>query len=173
VEEERRLCYVGITRAKEKVFLTSSILHYIYGDQRERLISRFIGEIPDELYIDENKGMSYLYLLEDTNNNTANKKSGWQFSRNQHESYSGTAGKGFDIFSNKFKDSKKKDVSGFKKEKDFLNFKVGDLIEHRLWGNGEILRVKKSADDLELDVAFKSVGLKKILASIAPIKKIS
>ena len=173
IEEERRLCYVGITRAREKVFLTSSILHYIYGDQRERLISRFIGEIPDELYIDENKAMSYLYSSEDTVNHSSNKNSGLQFSRNQRENYSGSAGKGFDIFSNKFNDSRKFKDPGFKKEKDFLSFKVGDLIEHRLWGNGEILRVKKSTDDLELDVVFKSVGLKKILASIAPIKKIN
>ena len=60
VEEERRLCYVGITRAREKVFLTSSILHYIYGDQRERLISRFINEIPEELFIDENNNLQLI-----------------------------------------------------------------------------------------------------------------
>ncbi|MCE5328927.1 UvrD-helicase domain-containing protein [bacterium] len=172
VEEERRLCYVGITRAKEKVFLTSSILHYIYGDQRERLISRFIGEIPDELFIDENKATSLLYSSEETGNYTVNKKSVFQFSKNHPERYSKQESRSVDMFSTKSKDSKKSDNSGFKKEKDFLNFKVGDLVEHKLWGNGEILRAKKSVDDLELDVVFKSVGLKKILASVAPIKKI-
>ena len=50
--------------------------------------------------------------------------------------------------------------SGFEKEKDFWSHKTGDKIEHKLWGSGEILRVKKSSDDLELDVAFRSVGLK-------------
>ncbi|MDD3521252.1 MAG: hypothetical protein PHU65_08490, partial [Actinomycetota bacterium] len=57
------------------------------------------------------------------------------------------------------------------REKDFMVFAVGDIVEHKLWGDGEILRAKNITDDLELDVAFKSVGLKKLLASIAPIKK--
>ncbi|MCX6384921.1 MAG: UvrD-helicase domain-containing protein [Actinobacteria bacterium] len=169
IEEERRLCYVGITRAKEKVFLTSSILHYIYGDQRERLISRFIGEIPDELFIDENKSQSLLYS---SGNLASNNYLDFQSRKNQAEGSSGLTKRSIDIFSGKQKGYDKSAGSGFEKEKDFLSFKVGGLIEHKLWGSGEILRIKKSSDDLELDVVFKSVGLKKILASIAPIKKI-
>ncbi|MHB1377082.1 MAG: ATP-dependent helicase, partial [Candidatus Humimicrobiaceae bacterium] len=162
VEEERRLCYVGITRAREKVFLTSSILHYIYGDQRERLISRFINEIPGELFIDENINMQLMNTGMGLN---SNKYQDYKFSKRIGESFTGRS------YPEKLKANNEPKISGFEKEKDFWSFKAGDKIEHKLWGSGEILRVKKSSDDLELDVAFRSVGLKKILASIAPIKK--
>jgi len=59
----------------------------------------------------------------------------------------------------------------FKREENFMDYKVGDIVEHKLWEKGEILRIKKITDDLEMDIAFKTVGLKKLLASIAPIKK--
>ena len=162
VEEERRLCYVGITRAREKVFLTSSILHYIYGDQRERLISRFINEIPRELFIDENINMQLTNTGMGLN---SNKYQDYKSSQRIGESFTGRS------YPEKLKANNEPKISGFEKEKDFWSFKAGDKIEHKLWGSGEILRVKKSSDDLELDVAFRSVGLKKILASIAPIKK--
>ena len=162
VEEERRLCYVGITRAREKVFLTSSILHYIYGDQRERLISRFINEIPRELFIDENINMQLTNTGMGLN---SNKYQDYKSSQRIGESFTGRS------YPEKLKVNNEPKISGFEKEKDFWSFKAGDKIEHKLWGSGEILRVKKSSDDLELDVAFRSVGLKKILASIAPIKK--
>jgi DNA helicase-2/ATP-dependent DNA helicase PcrA len=162
VEEERRLCYVGITRAREKVFLTSSILHYIYGDQRERLISRFINEIPRELFIDENINMQLTNTGMGLN---SNKYQNYKSSQRIGESFTGRS------YPEKLKANNEPKISGFEKEKDFWSFKAGDKIEHKLWGSGEILRVKKSSDDLELDVAFRSVGLKKILASIAPIKK--
>ncbi|MCX6346332.1 MAG: UvrD-helicase domain-containing protein, partial [Actinobacteria bacterium] len=86
VEEERRLCYVGITRAREKVFLTSSILHYIYGDQRERLISRFINEIPRELFIDENINMQLTNTGMGLN---SNKYQDYKFSKRIGESFTG------------------------------------------------------------------------------------
>jgi DNA helicase-2/ATP-dependent DNA helicase PcrA len=134
IEEERRLCYVGMTRAKNRLIMTSSIMHFIYGDQRERLVSRFIEEIPKKYFMDENPVVKTQF-----------------------------------IFSQK---RVKKDLNpDFKREKDFMVFAVGDIVEHKLWGDGEILRAKNITDDLELDVAFKSVGLKKLLASIAPIKK--
>ncbi len=134
IEEERRLCYVGMTRAKNRLIMTSSIMHFIYGDQRERLVSRFIEEIPKKYFIDENPLVKNQFI----------------FSRNRV----------------------KKDINpDFKREKDFMGFATGDIVEHKLWGDGEILRVKNITDDLELDVAFKSAGLKKLLASIAPIKK--
>lgn len=177
IEEERRLCYVGITRAKEKLFLTSSILHYIYGDQRERLISRFVNEIPDKLIIDENKNQSLLYSSDDLDANNYSDLSNYKNNfKNQNEKNILFKKRNFDIFTGRKNITETPSVCNkdrFKKEKDFLSFKVGDIVEHKLWGNGEILRVKKSSDDLELDVIFKSVGLKKILASIAPVKKIN
>ncbi len=130
IEEERRLCYVGITRAKEKVFLTSAQTHRIYGDVSYMTASRFLAEIPPDLISDENKGS----LI----------------------SASG--------FRQKSRDDNRKEVS--------FDYKIGDFLEHKMWGKGQVLNVKKLSDDMELDVNFYSVGLKHLLVSFAPIKKI-
>ncbi|MDY0027817.1 MAG: 3'-5' exonuclease, partial [Candidatus Humimicrobiaceae bacterium] len=129
LEEERRLCYVGITRAMEKVFLTSSIFHNIYGDTGYRTVSRFVNEISPELVIDENKAELQ------------------QSRRDRSKKY-------------------KKDYS------DVYIYSEGDVIEHKYWGQGEILRVKRLPDDCEIDVMFESAGLKHLLVSFAPIKKV-
>ena len=139
LEEERRLCYVGITRAKEKVFLTSALSHSIYGDTGFKVISRFIKEIPQSFLNDEN-------LREVT---------GWN-EKNQHYKKSGQ-------FSSA-------DVEGYGQviEKDLS---PGDIIEHKMWGRGEVLKIKKLTDDVEMDVIFEKIGLKHILLSFAPIRK--
>ena len=129
VEEERRLCYVGITRAREKVFLSSAQLHSIYGDTGFRNVSRFINEISEDLLIDENK-----------------------------------------IESENLKRGASKDLDAGYGVK--CTYKKGDLIEHKYWGQGSVLRVKKLADDCELDVMFNQAGLRHLLVSFAPIKKI-
>jgi len=51
-------------------------------------------------------------------------------------------------------------------------YSEGDVIEHKYWGQGEILRVKRLPDDCEIDVMFESAGLKHLLVSFAPIKKV-
>ncbi|HJX02037.1 MAG TPA: 3'-5' exonuclease, partial [Candidatus Humimicrobiaceae bacterium] len=128
LEEERRLCYVGITRAMEKVFLSSSIFHSIYGDTGYRNISRFINEISPALITDENRAESE---------------------------------------SKKSRSAKDKKDYGVK-----CSYKKGDFIEHKYWGQGQVLKVKKLADDCELDVMFDKAGLKHLLLCFAPIKKI-
>ena len=128
LEEERRLCYVGITRAMEKVFLTSSISHNIYGQSSYMTASRFLREIPDSLVIDENKAES---------KKTAVKK-----------------------------------PIGKDAEKLKVEYKIGDFVEHKLWGRGQVLNVKRLSDDVELDVNFTGMGLKHLLVSFAPLEKI-
>ncbi|MBU4450195.1 MAG: UvrD-helicase domain-containing protein [Actinobacteria bacterium] len=130
LEEERRLCYVGITRAKEKVFLTSALSHSIYGDTSFKVLSRFIREIPQNLIIDEN-------IIEAENR-----------SKSRGLKRSGTG------------------------QSDSEDYSEGDLIEHKMWGRGEVLKVKILKDDIEIDVVFDQVGLKHLLVSFAPIKKI-
>jgi len=128
LEEERRLCYVGITRAKEKVFLSSSRSHSIYGDTSFRTVSRFINEITPELVIDENKI--------------------------EKERKEGSPGEVKEGYGKKY------------------SYKEGDIVEHKYWGHGKIVKVKKLSDDCELDVMFDRAGLRHLLLSFAPIKKI-
>ena len=136
LEEERRLCYVGITRAKEKVFLTSALSHSIYGDTSFKVLSRFIREIPQNLIIDEN-------IIEAENRSKS--RGAKKYGTGQSDS---------------------SDYGIFK------DYSEGDLIEHKMWGRGEVLKVKILNDDIEIDVVFDKVGLKHLLVSFAPIKKI-
>ncbi|MFO7929381.1 MAG: DNA helicase PcrA [Candidatus Humimicrobiaceae bacterium] len=121
LEEERRLCYVGITRAMEKVFLTSAVVRSIYGDTKYTTGSRFLKEIPDKYLMDENETFS---------------------------------------------------KSRKKAEDRNINLKQGDRIEHKLWGVGKVVEVKELEGDFEIDAIFDKVGLKHLLASFAPIKKV-
>jgi DNA helicase II / ATP-dependent DNA helicase PcrA len=140
LEEERRLCYVGITRAKDKVFLSSALSHSIFGDTSFKIISRFIKEIPQHLLIDENKAET---------GNRNDKRDG------KHSKI----GKG--------KSEGEDDGFGI-----YQQYSEGDIILHKMWGKGEVLKVKNLNKEIELDVVFDSVGLKNLLVSFAPIKKI-
>jgi len=128
LEEERRLCYVGITRAMEKVFLTSSMSHSIYGESSYMTPSRFLREIPGHLITDENRAES-------------------------KRPYAGA-------------------VTGKDAGRLKTHYKIGDFVEHRMWGRGQVLNVKRLSDDIELDVNFSSVGLKHLLVSFAPLEKV-
>jgi DNA helicase-2/ATP-dependent DNA helicase PcrA len=139
IEEERRLCYVGITRAKEKVFLTSALSHSIFGTTSFRTLSRFIREISPEYIYDEN------------------------IAEAEKHSYKKTGRKEKDMFS----DYASNEATGF------FDYAAGDKIEHKMWGAGEVVKVKKLKDDVEIDVVFESAGLKHLLVSFAPIRKIS
>ena len=57
-------------------------------------------------------------------------------------------------------------------EKLRVEYKIGDFVEHKMWGRGQVLNVKRLSDDVELDVNFTSMGLKHLLVSFAPLKKV-
>lgn len=151
LEEERRLCYVGITRAKQKVFLTAALSHTIYGDTSYRTISRFLREIPQNLIYDENLSES---------KNIKN----FDFISKKSAVLNKKAGLSED---NLWDDYSSNDLN------IFYDYKAGDLIEHKIWGKGEVVKVKKLKDDVEIDVLFENVGIKHLLVSFSPIRKIS
>ncbi len=149
LEEERRLCYVGLTRAKEKVFLTAALSHSIFGATSSKTVSRFIREIPGNMIMDENI-----------------------FSAEKRPLKSAAAG----MFSGRYSSSKDRDLFADYAQSEpavFEDYKTGDVVEHKMWGRGEVLKVKNLKSDVELDVAFESAGLKHLLVSFAPIRKVS
>jgi DNA helicase-2/ATP-dependent DNA helicase PcrA len=146
LEEERRLCYVGITRAREKVFMTSALSHSIYGETNYKTVSRFIREVPQNLIFDEN---------------LAEEKAGRK---------TGTRDRVFKRRSEK--DSMWDDFAS-SDFAVFTDYKAGDVIEHKLWGKGDVLKVKNLKDDVEIDVMFKEKGIKHLLVSFSPIRKIN
>ena len=124
IEEERRLCYVGITRAKKKVYLTNAAARSLHGQDSYNNVSRFIFEIPDHLKVEEKFNAQTAAL-------------------------------------NMFERSGKFDL------------KPGDRILHQKFGIGVVLSAICSNADLELSVDFGGGQQKTLLASIAPISKIS
>lgn len=172
IEEERRLCYVGITRAKEKLYITNAHTRMLYGNTSLTRPSRFINEIPEEL-TDSNVnvpgrgsyGSSY------SSGNMFSAKGGYSSSRiesathNTRASKPQTTASGFSRggFSNNPNKSA---------EPVNLDFKVGDRVEHKVFGEGLIIGAKSVGGDMVLEIAFDTVGTKKIMAKIAKLKKL-
>lgn len=143
LEEERRLAYVGITRAEEALYLTNAFSRTLYGRTQYNRPSRFVEEIDQELL--EIEGMR------PTPKKTPVFAKKTAYSYKQPE----TAVVPF------------KSATGGENN----NWKPGDKVKHKKWGLGTVVRVSGTSKDLELDVAFPSQGVKRLLAAFAPIEK--
>lgn len=148
LEEERRLCYVGITRAREKLYLTRARRRVQWGQGEEHKESRFIQEIPEE-YLDIHR----LALYE------------WD---NQHEGNSKSSKK--PVRTSIFGDLKRPEPP--QKEKIGL-INLGDKVCHAKFGDGVVVQVKGSGDSTEIMVAFPEQGIKSLVLKYAPIKKLT
>ncbi|MBO0480921.1 DNA helicase PcrA [Candidatus Enterococcus courvalinii] len=145
LEEERRLAYVGITRAEEVLYLTNAFSRTLYGRTQYNRPSRFIDEIDQELL--ETQGMRP----------TPNKTSPFT-TRTTTSSYQQP----------KVTTVSSKTATGGENN----SWKAGDKVKHKKWGTGTVVRVNGKAADLELDVAFQGQGVKRLLAAFAPIEKV-
>lgn len=148
LEEERRLAYVGITRAEEVLYLTNALSRTLYGKTQYNRPSRFVSEIESE-------------LLQGKGNGAPGEKK------------APAATFAPKVFKPQYKQPVTTGVPG-KKETSAagVTWKVGDKVEHKKWGQGTVVRVGGSQKDLELDVAFPSQGIKRLLAAFAPITKV-
>ncbi|EKN66235.1 DNA helicase PcrA [Schinkia azotoformans] len=148
MEEERRLAYVGITRAENELFLTNARMRTLFGRTQMNPVSRFIGEIPDELI--EN-------LAEEFAKQTQRQP---------------TAATPFGVSKPRIQQSVVRPVAT-KTGGDQVGWRVGDKVEHKKWGIGTVVSVKGEGTDKELDIAFpQPTGIKRLLAQFAPITKI-
>ena len=145
LEEERRLAYVAITRAKEKLYCMHARERLLYGRTQYNQVSRFIGEIPEEfLEVDEPKKPAP--TAED---GKKNKKA--------------TMSKEF---------YKKSDLSNnIGKTIGFEKFNEGDQVSHITFGIGEIISVREMGSDILYEIAFEDVGTKRLMATYAKLKK--
>jgi DNA helicase II / ATP-dependent DNA helicase PcrA len=160
MEEERRLAYVGITRAEQTLFITNAQMRTLFGRTNMNPASRFISEIPEDLI----EGVE----LENRTNTPFGSK-GTSFGR----SGGGTFGSGGSSFATPA--AARKPVMrpiASTTGGDELGWKVGDKAEHGKWGIGTVVSVKGEGEGTELDIAFPSpTGIKRLLAKFAPIKK--
>jgi len=147
MEEERRLCYVAITRAKEELMITSAQMRMLHGQTQYNKVSRFIMEIPEEL-LDTNLSVRKMGVSEEVK--TYNQSSVKQ------------------IFNTKAFDPQKFKVT----KADSLDYEVGDMVRHIKFGLGIVVSITEGGRDYEVEVDFEKFGTKKMFASFAKLKKV-
>lgn len=156
MEEERRLAYVGITRAEKTLFITNAQMRTLFGRTSMNPASRFIAEIPEDLLEDMQQAKraaapfgSQTKTFGTPSGSQGRSSFGTPAARKpvMRPAASGTGG-------------------------DEIGWKVGDKAEHGKWGIGTVVSVKGEGEGTELDIAFPSpTGIKRLLAKFAPIKK--
>ena len=147
LEEERRLAYVGITRAKRKLFLTNAFSRLLYGRTQANEASRFIEEISPELL--------------DTQYASATGSRVLPFDRKTQMATSTV-----------YKATPVTKVTNGTTDGNKTTWSSGDKVSHKKWGIGTVVSVTGDANDQELKVAFPSEGVKQLLAAFAPISRV-
>lgn len=137
MEEERRICYVAITRAEELLYITNATTRMLFGRSQSNMPSRFLREIPEDLL----------------------------------ESHTGTKRQTISQAKPQQKRGFSKRTTSPKKQVSSSDWKVGDKVTHKAWGEGMVSNVNEKNGSVELDIIFKSEGPKRLLAQFAPIEK--
>lgn len=148
LEEERRLAYVGITRAEKELYLTNAQSRMLYGRRQINPASRFITEIDTDVLVSEGHKASEIARP------------------------AGRRDYPFDRYRKKtsFQPGQRIENKGTGAEKKA--WKIGDQVKHKAWGTGTIIKVTGQGEGMELDIAFPSQGIKRLLASFAPITRV-
>lgn len=145
MEEERRLAYVAITRAKEQLYLTNAGSRMLFGQTQRNITSRFLKEIDSSL-IEKHKNEIASGIKSDKVTFTEVQSASLQQQLARNKSH--TVTKSADTYS------------------------AGERVAHNIFGEGTIVSVKPMANDFMLEIAFEKVGTKKIMANFAKLKKL-
>ncbi|MGN0561588.1 MAG: ATP-dependent helicase [Candidatus Fimenecus sp.] len=166
VEEERRLAYVGITRAKEKLYLTHAKCRMIYGSTNYYRPSRFVAEIPEKL-LDIHRSVGFRERAGLTGSTYGSPKSA------PSGTYTGVPKSAAPTGGSTVNRGFSKPVSnGAKNTAALPQFQPGDTVEHKAFGTGVISTVRPMGNDMLLEVVFQKAGTKKLMARMANLKKL-
>lgn len=177
IEEERRLAYVGITRAKKDLTITSARVRMVRGQTQYGKVSRFVREIPPELLSGK--------IYEPKTKEEPIEQSTFQKARKAFRTVPSYGGSGYgkevgEGYGSTFRSSKatKPVYTKVENQRDFgsaggaLSYQVGDRVRHIKFGDGEVMAIVSGGRDYEVTVDFDKVGTKKMFASFAKLKKI-
>ena len=190
LEEERRLCYVGITRAKEHLYLTCSKQRTIFGSTSYNPVSRFLKEIPEELL----EGYKEAFGEEDNNKNQMFKDSNYTwtygskdngniktykigekesvgvgaFAKSNTTNNSTNTGFAFRTAESFLNNLGKKSASN--NQVDLSKYEAGVRVYHKKFGEGTISKVEPEGEDLKVDISFDKVGHKRLMAKYANLE---
>ena len=188
LEEERRLCYVGITRAKENLFLTCARQRTIFGSTSCNSVSRFLKEIPANM-------LDGYEEIEDRTNRYPDNDNGYNWEYGERRNSYGDSygyGSGFGSSVSTYKDIAAASSRGssttyqFRSADSFLNslnvnkkkndnidlssYKAGVRVYHKKFGEGIINSVETEGEDLKVDINFEKVGHKRLMAKFAGLE---
>ena len=168
LEEERRLAYVGITRAEKILYLTNANSRLLYGRTNYNQPTRFLREISSDLlnYQGLARPANSSFKVSYTNSDTSKFGQGMSLAQALQERKRQAAPSSISTGSLPFGKSGQNQPS-----KPEVSWAIGDIAHHKKWGDGTVLAVSGSGNSQELKINFPEVGLKKVLASIAPIEK--
>ena len=178
VEEERRLFYVGITRAKQNLYMTFAKRRTIFGSTSYNPPSRFIKEIPSELLDGYNEAMQD---KDEEDNKFADSPFEWRYKNNKMQESKVTTYKvdsetlktenksGFQFRSAEsfLKNLENKKVTN---TEDLSKYKVGQNVFHKRFGKGIITKLEQEADDIKVDIEFEKFGHKRLMAKFAGLE---
>ena len=167
VEEERRLAYVGITRAEQKLFLTNAYSRLLYGRTQTNRPSRFVLEIGEDLF-DSKQQQSYNYTSRESSSFASKTSSSGSLFDKYREKSQATAYQPKVVQPSSIQPVRKQTVAA----NDGAVWKVGDKVMHKKWNVGTVVKVTGEGTNQEIDVAFAGMGIKRLLASFAPIERI-
>ena len=172
LEEERRLCYVGITRAKQHLFISCARQRTIFGSTSYNQVSRFVKEIPSDLL----DGYEEVFAEGSGNSRTyEDSRYEWRYGQSNVTSYKAE---------NTAFASKPKPEFAFRSAESFLSglnkksnsdidvsiYKAGQRIYHKKFGEGKINYVEYEGDDAKVDITFEKAGHKRLMAKFAGLE---
>ena len=172
MEEERRLCYVGITRAKKHLTMTAAKMRMVRGDMQYSSVSRFVKEIPERLV----DGTTYDPSISSSSSSSSASRNSYSDDnvfggRSVNTNY----GSGFTestMRKSHIATATKAPVYGTKIQRGNLDYNQGDRVSHRKFGEGTVVDIADGKRDYEVTVEFDTAGKKKMLASFAKLEKI-
>ena len=178
VEEERRLFYVGITRAKQNLYMTFAKRRTIFGSTSYNPPSRFIKEIPSELLDGYNEAMQD---KDEEDNKFADSPFEWRYKNNRMQESKVTT---YKVDSEALKTENKsgfqfRSAESFLKNlenkkatntEDLSKYKVGQKVFHKRFGKGIITKLEQEADDIKVDIDFEKFGHKRLMAKFAGLE---
>ena len=182
LEEERRLFYVGITRAKQYLYLTCAKHRTIFGSTSYNQVSRFVKEIPDELL----EGYAEVVDNNSLNSSEEFKDYGyrWSYGKGQTVKTYKMDSEDKNVAAKVFGEQSKSSTFQFRTAESFLNsikqnkqenvdlsqYKIGQRVYHKKFGEGTITKLEEEGNDIKVDLEFDKVGHKRLMAKFAGLE---
>ena len=175
LEEERRLCYVGMTRAKQHLFLTCSRTRTIFGSTSCNAISRFMKEVPKDML----DGYEDIFTSKQENQSESMRYN-WEYGKRETNNV-----RSYSTVGSAIKSGSSNQNFGFRTAESFLNnlnktttsstidiskYKAGARVYHKKFGEGTINYIEKEGDDYKVDIAFEKAGHKRLMAKYAGLE---